>query len=243
MTDRFDGATILVTGANGGLGREFVRQGLDRGARRVYAAARTPQTWEDPRVVPLRLDLTDLESIAAAAQFAPDVDLLVNNAAIAPAADQTLLSTDEDVARAIFDTNFFGPVRVTRAFAPVLAAHGGGAILNVLSLASWAPVPTAYAASKAAAWSASNATRIELAAQGTAVTGLIVGMVDTAMSHRFELPKSDPAEVVAQAYDGVAAGALEVLADEDSRQVKALLSGPVEAVDAAIAEALAALAS
>ena len=243
MTERLDGRTILITGANGGLGREFVRQGLDRGARRVYAAARTPRTWDDDRVVPLRLDLTDAATIADAAASASDVDLVVNNAAIAPEADRTLLSGDDDVARSIFETNVLGPVRVTKAFAPVLAAHGGGAILNVLSLAAWTPVPTAYAASKAAAWSASNAMRIELAAQGTTVTGLIVGMIDTAMGARFDLPKSNPADVVAQAYDGVATGALEVLADEDSRTVKSLLSGPVEAVDAVLADALAAIAS
>lgn len=243
MTERLDGRTILITGANGGLGQEFVRQGLDRGARRVYAAARTPRTWDDDRVVPLRLDLTDAATIADAAASASDVDLVVNNAAIAPEADRTLLSGDDDVARSIFETNVLGPVRVTKAFAPVLAAHGGGAILNVLSLAAWTPVPTAYAASKAAAWSASNAMRIELAAQGTTVTGLIVGMIDTAMGARFDLPKSNPADVVAQAYDGVATGALEVLADEDSRTVKSLLSGPVEAVDAVLADALAAIAS
>lgn len=243
MTERLDGRTILITGANGGLGQEFVRQGLDRGARRIYAAARTPRTWDDERVVPLRLDLTDAATIADAAASASDVDLVVNNAAIAPEADRTLLSGDDDVARSIFETNVLGPVRVTKAFAPVLAAHGGGAILNVLSLAAWTPVPTAYAASKAAAWSASNAMRIELAAQGTTVTGLIVGMIDTAMGARFDLPKSNPADVVAQAYDGVATGALEVLADEDSRTVKSLLSGPVEAVDAVLADALAAIAS
>ncbi|OFJ54162.1 SDR family oxidoreductase [Mycolicibacterium grossiae] len=243
MTERLDGRTILITGANGGLGQEFVRQGLDRGARRVYAAARTPRTWDDDRVVPLRLDLTDAATIADAAASASDVDLVVNNAAIAPEADRTLLSGDDDVARSIFETNVLGPVRVTKAFAPVLAAHGGGAILNVLSLAAWTPVPTAYAASKAAAWSASNAMRIELAAQGTTVTGLIVGMIDTAMGARFDLPKSNPADVVAQAYDGVATGAFEVLADEDSRTVKSLLSGPVEAVDAVLADALAAIAS
>lgn len=243
MTERLDGRTILITGANGGLGQEFVRQGLDRGARRIYAAARTPRTWDDERVVPLRLDLTDAATIADAAASASDVDLVVNNAAIAPEADRTLLSGDDDVARSIFETNVLGPVRVTKAFAPVLAAHGGGAILNVLSLAAWTPVPTAYAASKAAAWSASNAMRIELAAQGTTVTGLIVEMIDTAMGARFDLPKSNPADVVAQAYDGVATGALEVLADEDSRTVKSLLSGPVEAVDAVLADALAAIAS
>lgn len=243
MTERLDGRTILVTGANGGLGRQFVKQGLARGARRIYAAARTPRAWEDARVVPLALDLTDRASITAAAATASDVDLLINNAAIAPAEDMSLLNGDEDVARRIFETNYFGPVRVTKAFAPVLAANGGGAILDVLSLAAWTPVPTAYATSKAAAWSATNALRFELAAQGTTVTGVIVGAIDTAMSAHIDLPKADAANVVAAALDGAATGAHEVLADELSQTVKALLSAPAEDMAAAVAEQMAVFAS
>lgn len=238
MTVRLDDRSILVTGANGGLGTEFVRQALARGARRVYAAARSPQHWEDGRVVPVPLDLTDPASIAAAAATAADVDLLVNNAAIAPAEDHSVLTGDEDVARRVFETNFFGTLRVTRAFAPVLAGNGGGAILNVLSLAAWLPIPTVYAASKAATWSVTNALRTELAAQGTTVTGLLVGMVDTAMSARWDVPKVSPASVVEQGYDGVATGAFEVLADEDTRSVKALLGSSAEDMTAALAEAL-----
>lgn len=228
MTERLDGRTILVTGANGGLGREFVRQGLERGARRVYAAARTPQAWADARVVPLALDLTDSWSIAGAAAEATDVDLLVNNAAIAPSGDLSVLHGDDDVAREIFETNYFGTVRVSRAFAPILAANGGGALLNVLSLSVWTPIPSAYAASKAAAWSATNALRLELAEQGTGVTAVMVGLIDTAMSSEWEMPKVSPASVVEHSYDGLARGDAEVLADEETRLVKGLLSGRAE---------------
>jgi NAD(P)-dependent dehydrogenase (short-subunit alcohol dehydrogenase family) len=241
MTEQLEGRTVLITGANGGLGGEFVRQALERGARRVYATARTPRAWNDERVVPLPLDLTDAASVARAAAIATDVDLVVNNAAVAPEEDFSVLTGDEDVARRIFETNFFGNLRVAKAFAPVLAANGGGALLNVLSLAAWIPMPTAYAASKAAMWSATNALRAELASQQTSVTGLIVGMIDTAMVARFEVPKSSPASVVGQAYDGVAAGAFEVLADEDSTDVKSRLSGTAEDLNAYLAEALAAV--
>lgn len=235
MTERLYGRTILVTGANGGLGQEFVRLGLARGARRVYAAARTPRAWEDARVVPITLDLNDAASVAAAAATATDVDLLVNNAATAPPNAGTVLTVDDETAHAIFETNYFGTVRVTRAFAPVLAANGGGSILNVLSLSAWTPIPTAYAASKAAAWSATNAVRAELAPQGTAVTGLMVGLIDTAMSSDWKMPKMSPASVVEQAYDGVAHGAFEVLADEETRTVKGKLSDRAEDLNAYIA--------
>lgn len=238
MTERLDGRTVLVTGANGGLGEEFVRQALDRGARRVYASARRPREWNDERIVPLPLDLTDTASVAKAAATASDVDLVVNNAAIAPADDVSVLAGDEEVLRRIFETNVIGNLRVAKAFAPVLAANGGGALLNVLSLAAWLPLPTAYAASKAAMWSATNALRGELAPQGTTVTGLLVGMVDTPMTTRWDMPKVSPASVVDQAYDGVATGAFEVHADEDTRDVKARLSGSSEELNAYIASKL-----
>jgi NAD(P)-dependent dehydrogenase (short-subunit alcohol dehydrogenase family) len=238
MTERLDGRTVLVTGANGGLGEEFVRQALDRGARRVYASARRPREWNDERIVPLPLDLTDTASVASAAATASDVDLVVNNAAIAPADDVSVLAGDEEVLRRIFETNVIGNLRVAKAFAPVLAANGGGALLNILSLAAWLPLPTAYAASKAAMWSATNALRGELAPQGTTVTGLLVGMVDTPMTTRWDMPKVSPASVVAQAYDGVVTGAFEVHADEDTRDVKARLSGSSEELNAFIASKL-----
>ncbi|MEU0497075.1 SDR family oxidoreductase [Mycobacterium sp. NPDC006124] len=240
MAERLEGRTVLVTGANGGLGEEFVRQALERGAAKVYATARTPKVWDDERIVALALDLTDQSSVASAAEAAADVDLVVNNAAISPADDVSVAAGDEEITRRIFETNYFGNLRVAKAFAPVLAANGGGGLLNVLSLAAWLPLPTAYAASKAAMWSATNALRTELAPANTTVTGLIVGMVDTAMSARFDMPKVTAASVVHQAYDGVATGAFEVLADDDSREVKSRLSGSAEDLNGYLVEKLAA---
>jgi NAD(P)-dependent dehydrogenase (short-subunit alcohol dehydrogenase family) len=221
-----NGRTVLVTGANGGLGEQFVQQALDRGAARVYAAARTPRSWADPRVRPLTLDLTSVDDATRAARSAPDVDLLINNAAIAPAGDS--ISGPEEELRRTFETNFFGTLRVARAFTPVLAANGGGTLINILSSAAWINVPTGYAASKAALWSATNALRFALRAQGTQVVALLVGMIDTPMSARWDVPKVSPADVVAQAYDAIANGSIEVLADDQTRYLKSRLNTPAE---------------
>lgn len=215
------GRTVLVTGANGGLGEQFVRQAPERGAAKVYAAARTPKDFSDPRVCPLSLDITSVDAVARAVRAAPDVDLLINNAAIAPETDS--ISGPEDETRRIFETNFFGTLRVARAFAPILATNGGGTMLNILSAAVWISIPTAYAASKAALWSATNGLRLELEGQRTQVVGLLVGMIDTPMTAQYDILKSSAASVVAQAYDGVASGALEVLADETTRDLKSRL--------------------
>ena len=157
---------------------------------------------------------------------APDVDLLISNAGIAPGGDS--ISGPEDELRRIFETNFFGSLRVAKAFAPVLAANGGGTLLNILSSAAWVSVPTGYAASKAAMWSATNALRAELQGQGTQVIGLLAGMIDTPMSARWDVPKVSAASVVAQAYDAVADGSIEVLADGPTREVKSRLSAKAE---------------
>lgn len=226
MTQQLHGRTVLVTGANGGLGQHFVHQALERGAAKVYAAARTPRDWADARIQPLTLDLNDPADAARAASAAPDVDLLINNAAVAPAGDS--ISGPEAELRKTFETNFFGTLRLANAFTPVLAANGGGALLNVLSSAAWVNVPTGYAASKAAMWSATNALRTLLRAQNTQVIALLVGMIDTPMSARWEVPKVSPASVVAQAYDAVADGALEVLADDQTRYLKSRLNTPAE---------------
>ena len=226
MNQSLDGRTVLVTGAGGGLGQQFVRQALERGARTVYAATRTPREWADARIRPLALDLTAPDDAARAATAAPDVDLLVNNAGIALPGDY-LTGPEEDLRRT-FETNFFGTLRVANAFAPVLAANGGGTILNILSAAAWTPVPTAYGASKAAMWSATNGLRTLLRPQGTHVAGLLVGMVDTPMGARWDVPKVSPESVVAQAYDGLAAGLPEIHADEPTRELKSRLSDPAE---------------
>ncbi|WNG86632.1 SDR family oxidoreductase [Mycobacterium sp. ITM-2016-00317] len=241
MNQSLVGRTVLVTGANGGLGEQFVRQALDRGASKVYAAARAPRSWEDTRIRPLSLDITDRDDVASAVAAAPDVDLLINNAGIAPAGDS--ISGPEEELRRIFETNFFGTVRVANAFAPVLAVNGGGAMLNVLSAASWMSVPTGYGASKAAMWSATNALRVELLGQGTQVIGLLVGMVDTPMAARWDVPKVSAADVVAQAYDAVTDGSLEVLADESTRDLKRRLSTRAEVIYPWMMEELASFVS
>jgi NAD(P)-dependent dehydrogenase (short-subunit alcohol dehydrogenase family) len=241
MNQTLDGRTVLVTGANGGLGEHFVQQALERGATKVYAAARTPRQWGDPRVQPLRLDITDPDSVAAAVATASDVDLVVNNAAVAPSGDS--ISGPEDELRRTFETNFFGNLRVANAFSPVLVANGGGTLLNVLSLAAWINVPTGYAASKAAMWSATNALRVQLQGQGTQVIALLVGMIDTPMSARWDVPKVSPESVVAQAYDGVADGAIEILADDSTRELKSRLSTPAEELYPWLDELLAGFAA
>jgi NAD(P)-dependent dehydrogenase (short-subunit alcohol dehydrogenase family) len=222
MEKSLDGRTVLVTGANGGLGEQFVIQALERGARKVYAAARKPRQWDDSRVQALALDITNPKAVADAAALAVDVDLLINNAAIAPAGDS--MSGPEEELRRIFETNFFGTLRVANVFAPVLATHGGGTILNILSAAAWIGLSTGYSVSKAAMWSATNGLRFQLQSQNTQVIGLLVGMIDTPMSSRWDVPKVTAASVVAQGYDGVVGGAMEILADETTRGLKSMLS-------------------
>jgi NAD(P)-dependent dehydrogenase (short-subunit alcohol dehydrogenase family) len=218
---KLDNAVVLVTGANCGLGVEFARQALAAGATKVYAAARDPSTVALAGVVPLRLDVNDPAQVAEAAAACGDVTLVVNNAGIADMGD--LLGADSiDALRAMLDTNLFGMLRVSQAFAPALAANGGGALLNVLSVASWisSPMLAAYAVSKSAAWSLTNGLRIALRGQGTQVLGLHVGFIDTDLTRGIDLPKLAPAEVVAKAYAALAAGQEEVLIDELSRRVK-----------------------
>lgn len=218
------GSTALVTGANRGLGRHFAEQLRDRGAAKVYATARDARRVDLPGVEVIALDITDLEQVASAAAAAGDVDLLINNAGISTY--QGLVTGDLDQIRLEMETHYFGTLSVVRAFAPVLAANGGGAILNVLSALSWFQFEgaTAYGAAKAAAWSLTDGIRLELAGQGTQVTGLHAGAVDTDMMAGFDVPKSDPADVVRAALDGLESGSLEVLADDASAQAKAGLA-------------------
>ncbi|MDR7188233.1 NAD(P)-dependent dehydrogenase (short-subunit alcohol dehydrogenase family) [Microbacterium sp. BE35] len=222
------GATVVVTGANGGLGSQFVAQALQRGARKVYATARNPRQWADSRVATLSLDVLDGKSIAAAVANSTDATVVVNNAAIYPPID-SLLYGDQDEFRRIFDTNFFGAVEVVRGWASVLAADGGGTFVNVHSAASWRAANGAYSASKAALWSASNALRLELASQNTHVLSLFMGWVDTPMvEHERDVQKAKPSEIVAATYDGLEAGVYEVLGDDFTRATRANLSRAVE---------------
>ncbi|MDQ0618408.1 SDR family oxidoreductase [Arthrobacter globiformis] len=222
---------ILVTGANGGLGSEFVHQALERGAAKVYAAARTPRTWEDARVVPLTLDVTDQDSIGRAAAAAGDVAIVINNAGIYGAS--SLVDGPEDELRQQMETNFFGPIAITRAFAPALRA-AQGALVNIASVVSWLPIANAYSTSKAALWSATNALRLDLAQTGVHVVGAYLSYTDTPMSQQVREDANDPADVVREILDGVEAGEDEVLADETTRRVRAGLSGPIGALVAAV---------
>jgi len=215
-------SVVLVTGANGGLGREFVGQALQRGAAKVYAAARKPQDWDDERVVPLQLDVTDPSSIRAAAAAAGDVDVLVNNAGITGAT--SLLSSPIGEIREVFETNVFGPLEVVREFAPTLAARGGGAVVDIHSVLSWLAFPGAYSASKAAFWGITNSLRLELADQGTQVLGAHLGFTDTPMIAHLDVEKSAPDDIVRRILDALETGASEALADELTAQVRAGLS-------------------
>ncbi len=222
-----ENAVVLVTGANRGIGLAFARELLARGARKVYAAARDPASVTLPGVEALRLDVTHPEDIAAAAQQATDVTLVINNAGIAQPGG-FLAQDSEAVTRRIFETNVFGMLNMSKAFAPVLKANGGGALLNVLSVASWVNGGelAAYSASKSAAWSLTNALRHELAAQNTQVLGLHMAYVDTDLTRGFEVAKSSAEAIVQCALDGLEAGADEVLADALTQQVRQGLTAP-----------------
>jgi NAD(P)-dependent dehydrogenase (short-subunit alcohol dehydrogenase family) len=218
-------SVAFVTGANRGIGLAFAQELLAGGARKVYAAARQPERITLSGVERVRLDVTNPEDVAAAARQCTDVNLLINNAGIALWTG--FLAPDSiEAARSEMETNYYGPLLLSRAFAPVLAKNGGGAIVNLLSVLSWVAVPSAgtYSASKAAAWALTNWLRTALREQGTQVVGVHAGPVDTDMASEITLPKVKPIFVVRQALSAVEAGRDEVLADEVTRQVKAGLS-------------------
>jgi NAD(P)-dependent dehydrogenase (short-subunit alcohol dehydrogenase family) len=224
-----NGSIALVTGANRGLGRAFTAHLLDRGAAKVYAAARRPADMsldglDADRVVRLALDVTDADAVRRAAEQAPDVTLLVNNAG--SNTWQDLVAGDLEQIRLELETHLFGSLQMIRAFAPALARNGGGAVVNLLSAMSWFAHPgaNAYHVAKAAAWAMANSVRLELAGQGTLVTAVHLGLADTDMSAGFTAEKLPPAEVARAALDGVEAGAWEVLVDEWSRMVKTSLA-------------------
>ncbi len=218
-------AVVLVTGANRGLGAAFVKALLAAGVKKVYAAARDPASISVKGVLPIELDVTRADTIKAAVALCPDVNVLINNAGIAHGSF-FMGAGSADSARAEFETNFFGPLATSQAFAPVLKANGGGAIVNVLSVLSWINVGGAatYCASKAAAWSLTNGLRGELRSQGTQVLAVHVGSMDTDMTRGIDQPKADPHDVARQTVVALAAGKSEVFADEISRQVKLGLS-------------------
>jgi NAD(P)-dependent dehydrogenase (short-subunit alcohol dehydrogenase family) len=220
------GTHALVTGANRGLGKAFVAELLDRGVAVVYAAARNPDTVDinDERVVPIRLDVTKPDDVSAAASSCADVSLLINNAGAMLRAP-LLAAPDLSAARSEMETNYFGTLAMCRAFAPVLARNGGGAVVNVLSVVSWlaSPFNGSYGASKSAEWALTNAIRIELRAAGTLVVGVHAGWIDTDMAANVPESKISTGDVARQTLDGVQRGDEEVLTDDSTRHVKASL--------------------
>ena len=222
---KINGSAALVTGANRGLGKAYARELVKRGAARVYGAARDPAAVTEPGVTPIALDVTDPECAAQVAAQCADVTLLVNNAGVM-AASTLIGAPNLDAALLEMEINYFGTLRMCRAFAPVLAAAGGGAIVNMLSVTSFFtnPFDASYGASKAAEWSLTNGVRIELHHQGTLVVAVHAGFIDTEMAALTDAPKISPESVAAQVFDAVEAGQVEVLADERSRDIKAKLS-------------------
>ncbi|MET0449220.1 MAG: SDR family oxidoreductase [Aeromicrobium sp.] len=225
---QLENAVVLVTGANRGIGAEFVAQLKERGVAKIYAASRDGAVDVDG-VEGIRLDVTDPAQVQAVAEVAGDVQVLINNAGISTGT--SVISGDVADIRREMDTNFFGPLLMTQAFAPILKANGGGAILNVVSALSWFTVPGAgaYAASKAAAWSLTDSARLELADQGTHVVGVHMGLVDTDMAAGMDAPKLSPTALASAGLDAIESGLDEVLADDWSRLVKSGLTlGPAE---------------
>ena len=220
---KIQGSAALVTGANRGLGAAIAQALLDSGAK-VYGASRDLTTITNRDVIPVPLDVTSADDIAHAARACDDVSIVVNNAGILRSS-ASMASGAVEAARAEMETNFFGAMRMARAFAPVLRENGGGALVNVLSVLSFVSMPqgATYSASKAAAWSLTNALRMELRHQGTLVVAVHAGFIDTDMAAGVDGEKVSPQSVATQIVGAIAADDEEVLADPTSAMVKAAL--------------------
>ncbi len=227
-------SVVFITGANRGLGLQLAKAALAAGAKKVYGAARDPGTVTLPGVIPVQLDVTNHDHIAAVTRDYPDVNVLINNAGIVRAGG-ILADNALEQARAEMETNVIGPMLLSKGFAPTLKANGGGAIVNILSVLAWysqGPTNT-YSMSKSAAWALTNGLRIELAAQGTKVIGAHMGYMDTDMTAGYDIAKIQPQEVAAQIIAALAEGREEVLADDLTRQVKQGINAEVPAYIAA----------
>jgi NAD(P)-dependent dehydrogenase (short-subunit alcohol dehydrogenase family) len=205
-----DGKTVLVTGANRGIGRALVEEALRRGAKRVYAGTRQPLAHSDGRVQAITLDVTDATQIRAAAQEVEWLDVLINNAGVGLYAELS----DRRALEQHLAVNLYGSYDVTEAFRPLLI-RSRGAIVNVLSLASLASLPLdpTYSISKAAALSLTQAQRAALARHGVEVFAVLAGPVDTDMAPTFDIPKASPHSVARAIFDGVANGDEEIFPD------------------------------
>jgi NAD(P)-dependent dehydrogenase (short-subunit alcohol dehydrogenase family) len=223
-----EGAVVLVTGGNRGIGKALVDDLLTRGVKKIYATARKPDPSTDPRVVTLPLEITDQASIDALVAQVPDVTVLINNAG--GSSPDTYLDVPFDALRDVFEINFFGPLNLTRALVPVIERNGGGHIVNAHSALSWVARHGAYSATKAALWLATNSLRLEVLNRGINVTGLHMGYVDTDMTTAVTDPKENPADIAKAALDGIESNAYEVLADDTARWAKAAVAGDLSDV-------------
>lgn len=239
-------AVVVVTGANRGLGRAIVQASIEAGARRVYAGARDPRQLEavvraaPEVVVPLALDITDPRSLEAAAARAGDATALINNAGVL-ASYNVLASTSEQITQE-FTTNFFGTLAATKAFLPALeragaAGEGRAALVNVLSVVSLASMPAlgAYSASKAAAYSITQALRGDLTKKNVSVHAVLAGAIDTDMVRTFDMPKTSPEAVARAVIEGVEQGLDEILPDPMSRELFATWKGDPKALELRLA--------
>jgi NAD(P)-dependent dehydrogenase (short-subunit alcohol dehydrogenase family) len=229
VSTTIDGKTILVTGANRGIGQALVTEALARGSARVYAGTRQPYSHPDPRVTVLPLDITDEEQVRAAAARVEALDILVNNAGVFLFDD---LSDREALERHLA-VNLFGTYGVIQAFLPSLIASGG-AIVNNVSIAALAPIPVtpAYSLSKAAAFSLTQSLRMLLAGQGVRVHAVLTGPVDTDMVRDLDIPKTPPQSVARGIFDGIEAGEEDIFPDPLSATLAdAWQAGPDKALE------------
>jgi len=228
MTTTIEGSVAFVTGSNRGIGKAFVEVLIGRGASKVYAAARNPDALDElvrtapDKIIPIALDVTNEEQIEAAAAHAKDVNILINNAGIS-CYSAVIASPDIKSARQEMEVNYFGVLNLTRAFAPVLAGNGGGAVANISSVGGLVNFPMfgTYCASKAAVTSMTQGARAELAAQGTQVIGVFPGPIDTDMAAGVDMEKETPIRVAERVLDGMENGAEDIFPDamaEDMHQ-------------------------
>jgi NAD(P)-dependent dehydrogenase (short-subunit alcohol dehydrogenase family) len=235
---KIQNATVLVTGANRGIGKAYVEALVAAGASRIYAAARSIESLKEvvtlapDRIVPIALDVTDPAQIEAAAQTANDVTLLINNAG-AIGSGGSFVANSIETAQLEMNTNYFGTLLMVRTFAPILKRNGGGAIVNMLSVVSVAnaPVFSSYSASKAALHSLTQGIRAELAQQGTQVIGVFPGPVDTAMAEGLEIEKAAPIAVAKATLDAIERGIDDVYPDSVSQNVFATISEPLKGAE------------
>jgi NAD(P)-dependent dehydrogenase (short-subunit alcohol dehydrogenase family) len=222
---KIQNATALVTGANRGVGRAFVKALLEAGATKVYATARDVNSLKevtafDPmRVVPVQLDVTNQSQVAALSTTAPDVNLLINNAGIL--AGGSILDVSDETIAEQFNTNFYGVLNTTRILVPIIEKNGGGAIVNILSVVALASMPglASYNASKAATWSMTQSLRASVADKGISVHAVFPGPVDTSMADGFDIDKTSPVDVAAAVFAGIEAGKEDIFPDPMSVQV------------------------